>query len=290
MKSDSPFKLSKEELEHWESTGFVGPFTAWTPEEMDAFRPRIHAAYERPSDVFGFSTTRDRHLDSLAIWTVGTHPAVLERCIQIHGPDQLLWRSNLFHKPPGGHEIGAHQGLGFPGIAKAMPSISPGTNITAWMALTDCTLENGCVQLFPGTQHKVYEMKPIEDRGVFGRGIALHGLEDIEPVSMDIRRGQFFLFNESVVHRSSVNRSNVDRTGIGFRFTPTSTRVYDDSPIDCRGMPLKRWHTIVVCGENTYTHNRIGEAPVSDEYPRKPFQRILGALRERYYRRFHGMQ
>ncbi|MHC4822829.1 MAG: phytanoyl-CoA dioxygenase family protein [Planctomycetota bacterium] len=289
MNTTSEFALSGEELEHWERAGFVGPFSAWTPIEIDWFLPKIQAAYQRPSAVFGFNTNRDRHLDSQAICTVGTNPAIVERCRELYGPNLLLWRTNLFHKPPGGNPVGAHQGLGFPGIVNSIPSITPPVNISAWVALTDCTIESGCVQLFPGTHKKTYE-KMHRTLGSFGRGIEFLGLEDIDPVYMEMRRGQFFLFNEAVIHRSDVNHSKVNRTGIVFRFTPTSTKVYDENPIDCRGMPLKRWHTILVCGENTYSHNRLGEAPDHDDYSSGPIRKLIGAFRERYYRRFHGMQ
>ena len=290
MANDTEHALSKEELKHWEQTGFIGPYTAWSPSEIDSLLPTIRAAYERPSAVFGFRTIRDRHLDSQAIFSVGTHPAIIERCAELYGPDLILWRSNLFRKRPGGYEIGPHQGTNFPGIVKPIPAIVPAVNITAWVALSDCSIENGCVQFFPGTHHKIYETKLSTSRGFFGRGIELVGLEDIEPVYMEIKRGQFFLFQETVVHCSDVNHSDSDRTGIGFRFTPTSTKVYDDNPIDSRGMPLKRWHTILVSGKNNYGHNRIGGAPQHDDYPNGPIQNLISTIRRRYYKRVHGMQ
>ena len=290
MSNDSDYALSKEELEHWDKHGFIGPFTAWSPAEIKQFLPTVLAAYKRPSAVFGFPTSRDRHLDSKAIWTIGTHPAIINRCVEVFGPNLLLWRSNLIHKAPGDVVIEPHQGLDFPGIPRPVPAISPPVNITAWMALTRSTIENGCVQLFPGTDHKVFEIRPSSGDGVFGRKVELVGFDKSNPIYMEVQPGQFFLFRESVVHASDSNHSQTDRIGIAYRFTPTSTKIYDDGPIDCRGMPQKRWHSILVSGENRYRHNRLGEAPQHDNYPSSRLRNLIGTLRQQYYKRIHGMR
>jgi len=282
------YSLTPEELQRWETKGYLGPYTAWSRDEMEQLMRRIRAVYAHPSAAFGFYTTRDRHLDSHALCMAGTHPAIVERCAALYGPDLLLWRSQFFHKPPGGDEILYHQDLGFPGWKHRIPALEPCTNVAAWLACTTASKANGCVKLLPGTHLQPMEERPTDGSGPFGRDTELVGLERFEPVYMELEPGQFFLFNESVVHGSDANRSDTDRTGVVFRFTPTSTRIYSGRQFDDSGMPVKAWHAILVHGRDDEGHNRLGPAPSGENLPGR-VGRLIGRVRRRYYRLVHGM-
>jgi len=286
---NSAYALTAEDRASWDAHRFVGPFTAWTPDETAALRPRMLAAFRRPSTAYGFSTIKNRHLDCLAIHQAGTHPAILERIAQLLGPDLLLWRSRLFHKPPGADEILYHQGRDWPGLHADVPSIEPAVAVTCWLALTETTRANGCMKLVPGSHHAWHDLEPVEGHGLFGRGLKLKGFDDVEPTHFELQPGQFFLFSESVVHGSDANRSDADRTGVVFRYTPTSTRVYRDMAIDGAGMPTKGWHAVLVRGEDTHGHNKLGPPPQVDAPPMSVFRRALSPLRRRWYQRVHGM-
>ena len=109
----SPRASGAEELALWHNQGFLGPYTAWSPEEAAEFKPIILDRMSCPSQIYGFKTVRDRHLDSATLFKACTHPAIVERCASILGPDLLLWRSNFFHKPPGCGPVMWHRGRDF---------------------------------------------------------------------------------------------------------------------------------------------------------------------------------
>lgn len=286
---DADITLSPAERAHWEEQGFVGPFRAWSPTEAERLRRGILATDRRISRVYGFPASRDRHLDSRVVFEAGTHAAIVERVAALLGDDVLLWRSNLFHKPPGAEEILWHQGRDFPGMKTLEPAIDPAVSVTAWVALSPAVRENGCMRVLPGSHRRWYEPVPSEDGGIFGRGLRLEGLPDVEPAYLELEPGQFFLFNQSTVHGSDANTADFDRTGVAFRFTPTSTRIYAGREIDGSGMPLARWHAVLVHGSDTHGHNRLGPPPAGDDPPDGLLRQVTGRLRRRYYQLVHGL-
>ena len=284
----SRYKLSDEELRFWDENGYVGPYTAWSPEEMADMRELIYRSCRGPSKTFGFWAARDRHLDCKTLYEACTHPAIIERSASIRGPDLLLWRTTFFRKMPGGARIDWHQGLNFPGF-RLLPAIEPAENITCWLALTDATKGNACVQLIPGSHKREYKVRAVEhSEGIFGRGYVMDGLNTSTRVYMELKAGQFFLFTEHTVHGSDPNDSDTERAGIAIRITSNSTKIYKDMKVDGQGMPLKNWHAIQVHGHDTYGHNKIGPPPDRDYYHFGRIKRLRGRLMRRWYRRVYG--
>ena len=282
--------LSEDERRCWLERGVVGPFRAWTADEAEELRQRSMRGFQSHSVAFGFHTVRDRHLDCRAVFELGTHPAILDRAAALYGPDLVLWRSNLFHKPPGAGEIAYHQGRDFPGLVRDVPALVPGVSLSAWVALTRSSRENGCVKFLPGTHTAWHEPEVVEDgRGIFGRNVALTQFDDAEPYYMELEPGEFVLFSESLVHGSDANESDSDRTGVVFRFTPTSTRIYEGLRVDGKGMPLSGWHGILVRGEDRHGRARLGAPPERDVVPVGRVRRLAGRLRRRWYHHVHGL-
>ena len=241
----SGISLTPEELEAWHRDGYLGPYTAFAPEEMERIRPILYRAMHNPSRVYGFKTLRDHHLDCRSCFEVCSHPAIVDRIASIYGPDLLLWRSNFFHKTPGGGPVDWHFGGWFPGH-RNLPAIQPAENVTCWFALTPATKANGCMKVIPGSHKQTFTHKKaeVEGKGLFSK--VLDGLDTSEAIYIELEPGQFFFFNEQLVHSSEANDSDTDRSGIAIRITPTSTKVYPNQTVDGQGMHLKNWHAILV--------------------------------------------
>lgn len=286
--SPSSVIVTDEDRKCWDERGYMGPFTAWTPDEMAAMRPRILASYERVSSTYGFRAARDRHLECRTVYEAGTHPAIIERCAAVMGPDLLMWRTNWFPKWAGGPETMFHQGWDFAG-PRNVPALDPPKNVTAWLAITDSDRENGCLQLIAGSHldgRAKYDHVP-KGSGIFGSDLKLD-CDMSKAVHMEVKAGQFFLFNERTLHGADPNTSDRPRIGIGFRVTPTSTRIYPNQGVCGQGLQLKKWHAILVRGEDTFGYNKIGQPPELDEYPLGPLQKIAGNLRGKWQRRVYG--
>lgn len=139
---------------------------------------------------------------------------------ELLGEEPYLVQTMLYFKPAGARGQALHQD-------QAYLRAQPGTCVAAWLALDDCDLENGCMQIVPKTQDLpilctvqadttqsfTHDTAPVPD------GMAP------EPVVM--KRGDCLFFNGSVIHGSYPNTS-VDRfrrSLIGHYITGQSQKV-----------------------------------------------------------------
>jgi phytanoyl-CoA hydroxylase len=129
---------------------------------------------------------------------LATHPRLLEPLTEILGPDIKLFRDALMMKPPQhGSAKPYHQD-------SAYWSIDPPDLCSAWIALDDATLENGCMRVIPGShRHGVVEHRHLEDFQVDEETLDRSG-----EVSVPLEAGGVLLFHSLLLHATSPNRSH----------------------------------------------------------------------------------
>ncbi|MFN8442549.1 MAG: phytanoyl-CoA dioxygenase family protein [Caldilineaceae bacterium] len=86
--------------------------------------------------------------------------------------------------------------------------------ISAWIALDDATPENGCLQLIPGTQRQVIEMKEVEDVKGFVRRITDDQVAGMPIATVPVPRGAGIFFHDLALHASCPNVNGQDRWSI----------------------------------------------------------------------------
>jgi non-heme Fe2+,alpha-ketoglutarate-dependent halogenase len=237
--ADPGLRLSAAEVRGFYEDGFLGPFTLCPPGEMARLREELQGELERPSGVYKGTPGpggrgRDRHLDCPAMWKLIRRPEWTERVAQLLGPDLLLWRSQVFLKPPGAPEVTWHQASTFLSEAGSRPTLFPPDRdrlfeCSIWLALDDVDLENGCLQLVRGSHRRINTVR-LGGRGS-GRFAAVRfAIEaDITPdrvVTMAMRAGQFVIFTERTIHGSPPNNSDRRRCGLSLRTVRPDTAVY----------------------------------------------------------------
>ncbi|KAI5967220.1 hypothetical protein KGF57_000435 [Candida theae] len=98
---------------------------------------------------------------------------------------------------------------------------TPQTAIGFWIALEDCTEENGCLSYIPGT-HKTY---PVSKRFVrkdgLNSGCTFEQLLEDKPIEGDYKMvpckaGSLILIHNSVLHKSEKNKSEKSRYAYAF--------------------------------------------------------------------------
>jgi hypothetical protein len=203
------FSLGEEELDAFRTQGFLGPFALCSPEEMAAHRPVIEAVLE--SDPPTHKTrAHNRHLDSPLIHELSTHPAIIKRMQCLYGVDLLLWRTNFFIKEPGAKEIPWHQDHNY------WP-LEPAIIASAWIAIDEATVENSCVQVIPGSHRKILPHIPAADDMAFAEMGDPDYIDTSAAVNLEMKPGEFILFNERTIHHSEPNRSQKRRIGLAVR-------------------------------------------------------------------------
>lgn len=246
----APTGLSRDEVINFHRSGFVGPFPAMTPDEMAAIRSRIESEVLTTDGRNPKNRLQSRHLDHRLVHDVIAAPPVLDRVRSIIGDDVVVWASYFFTKDPGGKEIPWHQDANF------WP-IEPPLNISIWMAVDRVTSENSCVQLIPGSHRNMVRHIPSRDGMAFGEEADPGEIDTSAAIDMELEPGEFFIFNERMLHHSHANRSDRRRMGLSARYTVPFVNLLDqDAP------PLFPGHAcVVVSGEDRFGLNRTAPPP-----------------------------
>lgn len=241
------FALSRTEIASFEENGHLGPFPTFSPTEMEDVRRGVDEVLSDPTP-FNSHNGQSRHLDKRVVWELCSHPAIVERMASIKGPDLVLWRSNFFTKHPGDKEIPWHQDHNY------WP-LDPKINLTAWVAIDEVTTENSCVQILPGTHRKRVPHVRAGDEMAFQEMADMNGIDLNSKINMELKPGEFFLFNENTLHHSEMNRSQKRRCGLAVRVTVPEVRVDHDALFEGH-------RCILLCGEDRYGHNRMAGPPL----------------------------
>lgn len=267
--------------------GYIGPFTLWEPEEMNAWWKIQRRALLDPANnarkVFDNPVNYDRHLDIPGLSKLITEPEIVRRMQSLIGPDILCWRTEFFPKNPGDSGTGWHQvetyaiGETSTGMLEATEH-SPGIpmELTCWVAFTDAMVDNACMKVIPGShrQWRYDEHAPMKwnsaakDNSFFG-----YNYDDIKIDKdwnpdqqnvrhLEMRAGQFFIFTARCIHGSTPNISRRQRMGFAIRVVPTHVRIYGgmtEFQEFGHRFDLARHGSVLIAGRDAYGLNRIAD-------------------------------
>jgi non-haem Fe2+, alpha-ketoglutarate-dependent halogenase len=269
--------------------GYIGPFALCEPDEMKAWWKQQRKALMDPErsarKPFDNPVNYDRHLDIGGLSQLVTAPEIVRREQALIGEDLLCWRTEFFPKNPGDAGTGWHQvetyaiGETDTGMLEATErSEGVPMELTAWVAFTDATIENGCMKVIPGShrQWRYDETAPMRwngnarDNSFFGYNYADIKIDkDWDPDQEDVRHlemkaGEFIIFTARTIHGSNPNVGNRQRMGFAIRSVPTHVRVYGGDPGGMTGFDefghhfdLARHGCVVTAGEDRFGFNRV---------------------------------
>jgi len=239
-------RLTRAEVDRFYADGVVGPFPTYSPEEVIAKHEAI-AGVIASRGPWEKNPEQLRHMDSRLVYDLCAHPEVVGRLNSLLGPDLMIWRSNFFTKEPGGKEIPWHQDVNY-------WRLDPPLNYTVWMALDHVTAENSCVQVIPGSHTKIVKhVKSTKDMG-FDEMAEDSAIDRSKAIDMVLKPGEFFIFNERVLHHSEPNRSNRRRMCLISRITLPFVKI----------PPLIPGHKMMmISGQDRFGVNEFAEPPVA---------------------------
>jgi non-haem Fe2+, alpha-ketoglutarate-dependent halogenase len=261
------YRLSQTELRTFYEQGFLGPFDAFTPAQMQDFKRDLLAIEKMPSQTYGFETPRDRHFEMPRLWNYMRSPAITERLAQLLGPDLLCWRSQIFYKGPKSPAIQWHQASTFMVEDYQDPAIFPADRseifqLTAWVAVDESTTENGCLRFAVGTHNRI---RPITFGGKEGFYDAAFSLDFDESqhriVELPVKPGQFIIFTERCIHGSAANTTDRHRIAFNLRAIPTNVAAYPNkkyyrSVYNGGKYHLDKWGVCLLRGQDSHKLSR----------------------------------
>ena len=216
-----PKLLTPSQVEAWARDGFTSPVRVMSPTEAYQYRVALETHEAKTGQPLQGNWRHKTHL--LFTWADALvhHPAILDAVEDAIGPDILCWTTNFFIKEansPG--FVSWHQDSTYWGL-------DPDDVITAWVAFTEVTPENGYMQVIPGS-HKVDQLPHVDTfhkDNLLSRGQEISvDVDKTKAVGLALHAGEMSLHHIKLVHGSDANRTNDRRIGLAIRYIPTHVR------------------------------------------------------------------
>jgi ectoine hydroxylase-related dioxygenase (phytanoyl-CoA dioxygenase family) len=213
--------LSGAEVAAYERDGYHFPVRVMSAEDAQRYRAALETHEAKAGQPLQGNWRHKSHLLFTWVDELVHHPRILDAVEDVIGPDILCWTTNFFIKEansPG--FVSWHQDSTYWGL-------DPDDVITAWVALTEVTAENGYMQVIPRS-HTVDQLPHVDTfhkDNLLSRGqeIAVE-VDKSKAVGLALQPGEMSLHHIKVVHGSDANRSNDRRIGLAIRYIPTYVR------------------------------------------------------------------
>ncbi|MEK3725470.1 phytanoyl-CoA dioxygenase family protein [Paenibacillus sp. FSL H8-0034] len=178
--------------------------------------------HEQSSQTLGFkgSTLNYRKIENLEFdsmfLTYLQKPLFREICDKVYGKDTRIscFRAMFMNKPARhGSVLAYHQ--------DRWTDLDRDPLVTVWTALDPATIENGCVKIFPKTQHRL--INPENPSGFITSDQVSQLVENGEPVHLELEPGEAVLLHNWTVHGSEGNSSEQSRRAFSVCYMDANT-------------------------------------------------------------------
>ena len=206
--------LSKRQVESYLKDGVVFPAQILSDAELKHYLGLYEELEGLMKDRARPSQLTQAHLYYDWAYDLVTHPRVLDLVEDLLGPDVVVWSASFFTKPP--HDSGYvswHQDATYWGLDLSEVA-------TAWLALSDSTVENGCMRMVPGshTQPILSHVETHAEDNLLSRGQVVEvEVDESEAVDVILKAGEASLHHVNIIHGSNANSSNSSRIGLAIR-------------------------------------------------------------------------
>ncbi|WP_435168805.1 phytanoyl-CoA dioxygenase family protein [Paenibacillus glycanilyticus] len=152
------------------------------------------------------------------------HPVICEEVAQLcHSNSLRIWHDQVQYKPPiTGGPTNWHQDH------PLWPIIQPADLVSAWVALDDAVIENGCMWMVPGSHkwgnHQRYLANTPDFMPYHQQPEMLPNNAVVNAVPFEIKKGQVGYHHCLTWHGSPHNRSEMKRRAIAVHYMPGHTR------------------------------------------------------------------
>ncbi len=239
--------LTEAQIAEFHRNGFLKGDVVLNDEEVEALREELDLVMEGKSvkkpvlnhNMLGNTslydnmkmTVTERVVQIVNIWMASDafykHAAnrtICEEIAQLCGTDTVrIWHDQVQYKPPlSGGPTGWHQDH------PLWPIIQPADLVSAWVALDDAVIENGCMWMVPGSHkwgnHQKYLGATPDFKPYHKQPELLPEGAVVEAVPFEIKKGQVGYHHCLTWHGSPHNRSQLKRRAIAVHYMPGHTR------------------------------------------------------------------
>lgn len=219
----APRALSNEQVRAWNEDGYLAPLDVLTPDEATDYRTYfddlLAQALAAGRDSYSISSA---HMKHARVWDLLNHPRIVGPVRDLLGEDVIGWGAHFFCKMPGdGKLVEWHQDCSY------WP-LTPTKAITAWLAIDDADLENGCMEVTVGSHTR--GLIEFETTGADSGNVLDQAVKNPErygrKVATPLFAGQMSLHSDLLLHGSLPNNSKRRRCGLTLRYCPADVNAY----------------------------------------------------------------
>ena len=212
--------LSSAAVERYRRDGFYFPVPVLTPDEARECRRRLEAVEAANGGQLGGELRQKPHLLFTWLADLVRHPAILDAVEDVLGPNLLVWSTSFFIKGPRDAAfVSWHQDATYWGLSE--PDV-----VTAWVAFTEATVDNGAMRMVPGSHgEQLVHRDTFAANNLLSRGQEIEvAVDEARGVDIVLRAGEMSLHHVRMVHGSPPNRSDDRRIGFAIRYIPAYVR------------------------------------------------------------------
>jgi len=229
--------LTAKQIAQFKAQGYLRGSKVLTDAQVDKLRQeteRVIAQRERkgiPQPVLchNFTGNTDAPVWQIVnIWEASPafaeltrHPVIGEEMAQLTGADDLrIWHDQIQYKPASKGGVNMwHQD------APLWPILAPMTEVSAWVALDDVDVENGCMSMVPGSHTWGDHMAHLNTWKDYYKDVPkkFKGRR-VKVKSCPVRKGEVHYHHALTWHGSHANTSGRPRRAIALHFMTGDTR------------------------------------------------------------------
>ena len=213
--------LSPDAQRFYAENGYYCPLQVLSEAKADTLRQMVETFRSEHADDAKIALGGKAHLRFPELYDLVADSNILDAVESVIGPNILCWAASFFWKLPHDESfVSWHQDSTYWGL-------EPLDIVTAWVALSPSTRENGCMRVVPGT-HK-FDQLPHQDThaasNLLSRGQEIQvEVNEADAVNIELQPGQMSLHHVKIVHGSEANPSPITRMGFAIRYIPTYVR------------------------------------------------------------------
>lgn len=242
--------LSPSEVKRYERDGVLYPLPALSAAEVLRFRTAVESLETYLGGRLEPMRVVQPHLHFRWAYDLAVHPAVLDIVEEIIGPDILVHTSSIFCKYPqdsafiSWHQDGFYWNLSAPRL------------VSAWIALTDSTVENGCMQVIRGTHNRnlPHRERRHQDNMLVSGLTVEAAVDEAACTSVTLRAGEMSLHHVNIVHGSQANLSQTKRLGVAVRYVAPEV-----------SQELPHHEVVLARGRDEHRHYKLLQQPPGDD-------------------------
>ncbi len=212
--------LTEDAVQRYRETGFLAPIRVLSTADAATIRAKLET-FEAGAGPLAGKLRQKSHLLFTWLNDLIRNERILDTVEDVIGPDILCWGTSFFIKEPRNPSfVSWHQDSTYWGL-------EPADIVTAWVALSDSTTENGAMRVVPRshTMAQVPHRDTFRPENLLSRGQeVMVDVDDAEADTLALKAGEMSLHHVRLIHGSEPNPSGQRRIGFAIRYLPTYVR------------------------------------------------------------------